>query len=514
MAIVLPFSQAALAQPIPPLPVYNVGDTIVNPVTGFPETVVQLTGDYAVLTSANNSILLANAVGQTFTGVALDGITPVVYTVTAVTLTGSVVTSVTLEDPALVASTQAIVTDISADIAAATAAPPPGAAGVGTTPFVFPAAAGDVNNIANAQRGNNGSNGSDGFGVRICFFVCFTIGKDAGNGGAGGNGPPINVVIPASHGAITTVSANLPGIVESSVGGNGGKGGNQYLAARAGAGGAAGVGQNVIVVSNVPTITTSGANSYGIFAQSRSGEGGKGGTGYFLSGGGSGGAPAGQGGIVHLTSNGNISTSGTGASGILAQSLGGGAGSGGGSYGIVGNPGEGSVGGRGSDVTVINTGTIVTSGNNAAGIQAQSIGGTGGNSGAGGGIVSFGATGGGGGDGADVRVTHSGSITTTGMSSRGIFAQSIGGAAALPAIPSAWWRWAHRARAAAMAAPWSSSSSRGARSQRRGSGPTASWRSRSAAAAGRDPVRAGWSRWAGRGPAAAPAATSRSPTRG
>ena len=439
LSVVAPLGAVAWADPtpvptpvIPPIPVVDVGDTIINPDTGLPETVTTLVGPDAVITSKGNAILLADAVGQTFTGTAADGVTPVTYTVTAVTpnaINPSFgATSLTLVDASNNVTTATVVTDESAALAAVPAQAPSGGAGSGSTPFVFPTATGDGNNVVVSQHGGNGSNGNDGFGIRICFFKCFTIGVPAGDGGGGGNASDVNSIVASSHGPIETVSDNLPGIVFSSVGGDGGRGGNAYLAEPAGHGGDAGVGGSVNGLSDV-TIITSGANSYGVFAQSRSGVGGHGGSGFIFSEGGAGGAAPGQGGAVTLTNFGNISTSGSGASAIFAQSLGGAAGSGGSSFGIVGEPGQGSIGGVANDVNITNGGVIVTGGDGAAGLQGQSIGGSGGSSGTGGGLVTFGSNGAAGGSGGGVGIINlaTGSVTTHGVGADAIFAQSIGG---------------------------------------------------------------------------------------
>ncbi len=129
---------------------------------------------------------------------------------------------------------------------------------------------------------------------------------------------------------------------------------------------------------------------------------------------------------------------------ILAQSVGGGGGNGGFGAGIAAFGGKGGEAGAGQTVTVNNIGKITTSGDDSAGIFAQSVGGGGGN---GAGAVSAGvfgsfAMGGGGnagGDGGVVCVNSNApgcsdsqtivpvSIQTGGDRSTGILAQSIGG---------------------------------------------------------------------------------------
>ena len=409
----------------PPLPVVAVGDLVHNPVTDADERVVEVINAALVRTDQNNTILLANTVGQTFT----DTNTNITYTVSAVQLTSGQVTGVTLDKSGGGTVTTPIVTDVSAGVGSAP--PPQGNGSTGTTSsgFTFPAAAGDVHQYSNVQRGANGGNGSFGAGVRICIFGgCFTIGANASAGGAGANGPDITATVtPANNGNITTISDNLPGIAAISAGGNGGNGGDGAGNVRGGAGGGAGRGGNVSLTSSV-TVSTSGVRSYGILAQSVAGRGGTGGTGYLFSGGGASG-PAAQGGTVTVNNSGQIQTTNTGAIGILAQSLGGNAGTSGGSYGIVGNPGSGSVGGDGGNVTVEHSGIVRTSGVDAIGIQAQSIGGTGGNVGGTGGIATFGGTAGNGGNGgnATINVRAGAEVTTTKSGAYGVFAQSIGG---------------------------------------------------------------------------------------
>ncbi len=160
------------------------------------------------------------------------------------------------------------------------------------------------------------------------------------------------------------------------------------------------------------------------------------------------GGSAGNGGAVDITFAGNITTQGAGAYGIAAQSIGGGGGMAGDISGqsIFGSPNtsglisfvqDSASGGNGGIVTVNSTGTIVTTGGGAFGIMAQSVGGGGGIAGTsaaslingqgspgvlGFASVGFGTTGDIGQGGA-VNVTHVGSILATGDASDAIFAQ-------------------------------------------------------------------------------------------
>ena len=71
------------------------------------------------------------------------------------------------------------------------------------------------------------------------------MGYGPSSGGNGATGPTFTVDVPASHGTITTVSNNLPGIIAASVGGNGGDGGDAGgVGGSAGQGGVAGIGGN------------------------------------------------------------------------------------------------------------------------------------------------------------------------------------------------------------------------------------------------------------------------------
>lgn len=142
------------------------------------------------------------------------------------------------------------------------------------------------------------------------------------------------------------------------------------------------------------------------------------------------------GGDVSLKLTGSLTTRGAGAHGIIAQSIGGGG-------GIVGDMAQpvqfdpegfavpsprsfaGSSGGTGGHISVAFDGNVATSGANAHGIVAQSIGGGGGL--AGGPQGGFAGSVGPGGLGRTVTVVQSGSLQATGEGSAGIFAQSDAG---------------------------------------------------------------------------------------
>lgn len=289
-------------------------------------------------------------------------------------------------------------------------------------------------NAAGAILEARGGRGSDG---NRRFFT-------GGDGGSASDNPTTPSVTFLNAGTVLTVGDNSPGAVLLSQGGDGGKG--LGAGSRGGQGGAGGR----IVADQTGDIGTTGEYAYGILAQSVGGAGGRGGSGII---GGDGGA-GGGGGTVSITNTGTIATIGDNADGIVAQSVGGGratdafearsivpgvtgGGDGGsGRFLFFSTGGDGGYGGSGGKVTVRQGGQILTIGDNAIGVVAQSIGG-GGGSGEGAKSygafvsVSLGGTGGGGGQGGEVEVLGAAggrpSITTYGDRSYGILAQSVGG---------------------------------------------------------------------------------------
>ncbi|MEQ1600752.1 MAG: hypothetical protein HOP04_03115 [Methylophilaceae bacterium] len=307
--------------------------------------------------------------------------------------------------------------------------------------------------------GGGGGNGGDA--VSISSLVSVAVG---GNGGLGGDGEEVHVIAAGSN--IDTLGNSANGIQAQSIGGGGGNGGlavagalpsGSTLNVSIALGGKGGIGGNAGDLVSVETtagttIDTIGAASYGIMAQSIGGGGGNGGTSFAGSGGpglslavsiGGAGGSAGSGKEVSIGNAGTITTTGDLSAGIFTQSIGGGGGNGGfaGSLAIGGTAVSVSLGGTGGDgraggeIDVVNSGTIATGGESAAGIFAQSIGGGGGNGGsafAGSiGVASVSTTIGGGGglgnNGGLVDIQNTGLITTQGNNSAGIFAQSVGG---------------------------------------------------------------------------------------
>ena len=285
-----------------------------------------------------------------------------------------------------------------------------------------------------------------------------------GKGNAAGDG---GTVVVTNDGTIITRGADAFGILAQSVGGGGGVGGSGYHGLDlqdfgvpeeyaqfqdllpvqdegdlhitvGGSGGAAGNGSDV-KVKNTGDIITFGDGSLGILAQSIGGGGGLAGIGATGGDGsvslGGGGGAGGKGGNIEINLLGSIYTEGVAAHGIFAQSVGGGGGYAGNvdrgitDFGInVAMGGGGGDGGAGGNVSINSAGNIVTLGNGAVGIFAQSVGGGGGLGGEVGFGFGFAGSVGGVGDGGRVEVVHTGNITTYGQNAHGIFAQSVGGA--------------------------------------------------------------------------------------
>ncbi|MEZ5865971.1 MAG: hypothetical protein R3D25_18570 [Geminicoccaceae bacterium] len=260
-----------------------------------------------------------------------------------------------------------------------------------------------------------------------------------GSGGTGGTGGTVTLDVGIS---LTTNGSTAPGVSLSSLGGNGGQAGGGGWTGSGGSGGTASAG-GAITATTAGTIATLGPESFGIIAQSVGGRGGAGGSTVslvtFAATGGSGG----PGGTVSITNQAALDMKGEQASAIVAQSIGGAGGHGGSGFGLFyAQGGDGSVGGAGGQVVVTSSGAIDTYGNDAHGIQAQSIGGTGGDGGSTGGIVALGGKASATSNGGVVSVIHSNATIRTGLGpagqqgpdptcgtgcSHGIFVQSIGG---------------------------------------------------------------------------------------
>lgn len=263
-------------------------------------------------------------------------------------------------------------------------------------------------------------------------------GAAAGAGGAGGGAGTVTV---ENDGTITTAGGTARGVLVQSFAGTGGAGGSASgIVNSGGTGGSAGM-VGAVSVTNDGSISTTGSNAQAVLLQSIGGSGGAGGQaggGFHSVGGSADDSPlTTDGNSVDFTSNGGvIVTTGISATGVLGQSIGGGGGDGGGASSIFASVG-GSGGGGGDGGTVmatLGTGTqIVTEGDASAAVIMQSIGGGGGNAGnaSSDGLftsVAIGGSGGSGGVGGDVTISADGTtIMTSGSTSAGLLAQSIGG---------------------------------------------------------------------------------------
>jgi uncharacterized protein YhjY with autotransporter beta-barrel domain len=272
-----------------------------------------------------------------------------------------------------------------------------------------------------------GGNGGDG-GVPSGTAT----GNQGGNGGNGGKGSNVNVWFSAADPTATNVSQDVA-LRAGSYGGAGGAGGPRTGSA---SGGNAGNGNDsgTVTVTKRASIQTSNDDAPGIQAQSLGGVGKDGGTGGGFGAGGGAGGGGGNGKDVSVTSAGRTVTSGTNAQGILAQSIGGGGGSGGDASGFLQTVGgAGASAGNGGNVSVQTADTITTSGERSAGVLAQSIGGGGGNGGNASAIavgpvsMAIGGSGAAGGLSSSVQAANSGTIVTEGLHASGMVLQSIGG---------------------------------------------------------------------------------------
>ncbi len=307
--------------------------------------------------------------------------------------------------------------------------------------------------------GNGGASVSGGIGLAIAV---------GGSGGSGGKGGAVTVDL-GETAATGTQGRGSHAVHAQSTGGGGGNGafsaafsaGIQFPTASLSVGGTGGTGGDgskvTITAAQGGQVETGGEGAHGLFAQSVGGGGGNGGFSLALSGGnsgalsvavGGGGGSGGKGGVVVIESGQSVSTLGDRSIPILAQSIGGGGGNGGiavsgtaavssigVSLGIGGSAGSGNTS---NTASAVNSGTVTSSGEDAPGVVAQSIGGGGGRGGAaiaaslslsGSTAISVGVGGAGGtgGNAAQATAENSGSVETTGAQSPGLMAQSIGG---------------------------------------------------------------------------------------
>ena len=251
----------------------------------------------------------------------------------------------------------------------------------------------------------------------------FTLGGDQGSSGDGGELDITNAANLATKGDMAA------GIMAQSVGAGGGYSGFGSLDGLLGGTGAAGMGGQV-TVANTGGVSTAGVESYGLLVQSVGGGGGiVAGAGYIGGYTSSGAAP---GGVVNVSNSGRIATTGANSMGVVVQSLGGGGGlSLGGQDSASTSLGGGA--GDGGEVTLTDSGMVLTRGIGAIGVLAQSVGGGGGIVGAAGSGVDVQVATSGAGAGGAVNVTEDGLVHTTGAAAYGVVAQSVGGGGGLVA---------------------------------------------------------------------------------
>ncbi len=338
--------------------------------------------------------------------------------------------------------------------------------------------AGDDSDAIHAQSiGGGGGYGGDvsvgGIGAAI------TIGGQGANGGTGGNvqlwngfvgydpdGNPID-----ERGSQIVTSGEMSrGVVAQSIGGGGGRAGDAFsvnfgvLAQSIGGKGGKGGNADLVTLFNNGTIQTGGSHATGVDAQSIGGGGGSGGSANSVDAGvqvtasvavGGNGGSGGGSGSVQVDNAGQITTEGSDARGVQAQSVGGGGGHGGASFAQayqlyndqrvpsvnlnVSLGGTGGKGGTAAAVGLTNKGHIITGGAGAEGVLAQSIGGGGGDGGDSEAFNSsfrastvnvtttIGGNGGSGGQGGDVEVANAGLVMTLNDHSAAVAAQSVGG---------------------------------------------------------------------------------------
>ncbi|WP_108662755.1 autotransporter outer membrane beta-barrel domain-containing protein [Acuticoccus kandeliae] len=234
-----------------------------------------------------------------------------------------------------------------------------------------------------------------------------------GSGGAGGNG---GTVVVKQNGDIAVAGDSASAVIAQSIGGGGGVGGTAsswglfFASSVGGSGGPGGDGGSATVTAgSAATISTKGDHGIGLHVQSIGGGGGTGGAAKASSDGigfsiaiatGGRGGVGGTGGTASATLEGNLTTEGKDAIGILSQSIGGGGGAGGAATAkavtegvpfdedgntfalslTVAHGGDGGKGGNAAEATgFVNQGaSLTTSGDGATGVVVQSIGGGGG----------------------------------------------------------------------------------------------------------------------------------------
>ena len=195
----------------------------------------------------------------------------------------------------------------------------------------------------------------------------------AGGSGAGGAAAAGAISWSNSGGAISSSGSRSPAVVLQSIGGGGGYsgvGGDSVSFSADGHGGSSTAGAD-LRATNSGTIATSGDGSFGMLLQSIGGGGGVGSSGSGAVSLNNSNTNSGSG-SISLTNTGVISTSGTGAHAVVAQTI---AGGGGFVFGGVSRPNSaellGKPTGSSGNIAVNNSGTILASGSNAVALLFQ-----------------------------------------------------------------------------------------------------------------------------------------------
>lgn len=250
---------------------------------------------------------------------------------------------------------------------------------------------------------------------------------------SGGNAGTVRIDLGPA--VISTRGAQSHGVLAQSIGGASGI----SLDGKAGQHG--GNGASITVAGDAASsVTTQGAHADAMLLQSFGGSGGNGSSASGRVAVGGDGGRGGSGGDVTVNFRGMLQTYAEHAQGLMVQSIGGGGGRGGnataeGVFSAVAIGGSGGDGGRAGalDLTV---GNIATAGSFSHGVNAQSIGGGGGHGGSAtaratspifSSSVAVGGSGGEGGDAGTITLNPTGNIRTSGTHSFGLFASSIGG---------------------------------------------------------------------------------------
>ncbi|GAB5469100.1 MAG: autotransporter [Rhodospirillales bacterium] len=254
-----------------------------------------------------------------------------------------------------------------------------------------------------------------------------------GRGGASkGSGPGAEVSV-QFLGSVSTSGQDANAMLIQSIGGFSGNGGEGTGFVAYGAGSQSAGDGGVVTTSLGPmvSITTTAANAYGLQVQSVGGGGGRGGDGDGIENLGGSGSAGGDGSdvTVEIGKSAEISTGGMLARAVHVMSVGGGGGDSGSATGVISLGGSAASGGNGSNVVLtLDEGTRVdTKGDIATGLYASSIGGGGGSAHSTKGLESIGGSGGGGGSGGPVTINNAGDISTEGVDSDAVAAQSVGG---------------------------------------------------------------------------------------